>query len=273
MRERLGPPLSEIRDSDRDNPKNPPFIVERTVWIPALAGVLLLIVAFALWQFAKRAEQCKPLPPTVPCSSKPCVKHAELSTDLIFDYNFPISDKDSWRSQLYHDKAVNAIRDLFAGFGGITIRTITAHTDPIGETKENQKLGKRRAAAVASLISEIEKQPGQNITFEEQKPPQLDTTPSGPSPEEAPFWKFCFNRYFLSQRENERPLQDLASRFNDDHRVPCHRATVNDVYPACARLDIPIGRQRPRAGYAQAAEKPPSDDRVFGPDATRGHNV
>ncbi|WP_242140788.1 hypothetical protein [Sphingomonas sp. TREG-RG-20F-R18-01] len=232
----------------------------RVVLLPAALALILLILSLVAWRAAAASDQCKcsgggPITDITVIPPPPSARFetVELSTDMIFDYDRPKAGEEGWRSSFHEANAINQLRNLFSGFGGIVIKSISAHTDPIGGKQKNEILGSRRATEVARLIDKIKTEQRSDISFLGQPSAVSNVTTSGPTPHDSDFWKFCFGKYYLSQ-PLARPLQDLDARFNDDRRMPCHLAKADTIYPACARIDVPKPNRRPSVGYAQAAE-------------------
>lgn len=182
-----------------------------------------------------------PLPPPAP---KPV--RLELATDAIFDYKMPGT---------YHPAVLRShLRNLFQRFEGIQIVRVEGHTDPIGSTADNKKLGRMRTETVLKAIGELitKAKAGQ---FANAELPQYAVS-AGPQAEDVDVWRYCFDRFQLKVAEPQfRPLRNLSASLNPDKRPSCtaENAKAGTRYPACAG---PYDRTIPRdlKVYARQAE-------------------
>ena len=219
-------------------------------------ATLLVLLAILTSLIARNLDACRCTPiilegQTVYVPVPNGIKTANLSADLIFDFNM-------WepRSPVHRDKLQADLRSLLREFDGIRVRAVVAHTDPIGSTVDNRLLGQRRAASIRQLLAEIvqnPERPGKQFAADPLPPDQATDGPSGDDTDAA-FWRACFDQYYLRVPVAYRPLVDLARKKNSDNRVPCSQAGTGDTYPACARPAVPGPGIRPSRGYAQRAE-------------------
>ena len=253
----LGPPnqvLSPVpaREDDREV-----VAVRRPggfFWLALALGALLLLAALLAGWIAGHSSACACKPTVIDRSVTitPTVTTASLSTDLVFDFKM-----SQPRPGAHTDKLVSDLRQLFQSFGGIRITGVSAHTDPIGGTTDNQVLAKARATAIGGLIVGIIAQPDRPGQFVSDKVPIEQADGPGQVPADARFWDFCFTKYYLNVHEaQQQPLVDLRPSKNTDHRVPCSQVSKAGgyPYPACAVPDVPGPGHRPQRGYAQRAE-------------------
>lgn len=227
-------------------------------WVPCVLGFVFAIASLFAWVLASNGEKCRcdvsksataaaPTGPSFPW------KTVVLSTDLAFDYKMYEP-----RSPVHRERLKSDLVALFHEFDGITIRSVDAHTDPIGGPEDNRLLALQRKATIDQLISEIvarPERPGQflsNTYNSATKSERKDA--NGPSIDDRQFWQFCFETYVKNAPKAQRPLVDLSKAKNTENNVPCSRASPSDSYPACARPDIPPPNERPPRGYAQRAE-------------------
>jgi hypothetical protein len=233
--------------------------------------LLLLLGSLLAFVAARQLDQCwcppqplddgppvRPVPVTptpTPCptptpAGTPTGTTLSMSTDLLFDFNRrePYSD-------LHLGKMQAALAELFGQFEGIEIKSIQAHTDPIGGTTENKALGDARARFIRDLVERVRLDPQHAGRF--KGTPLPDPVPSdGPSHGDSTIWEECFERYYRANPD--KPLVDLRRQSNQDGRPLCSQATAvtgpDVAFPACARLPTLPPRGMSTAAYARSAE-------------------
>lgn len=241
LAKQLGEPVEanpEVRDERRFERDRPDLL-----WLLLMA--LLLLASLASYIAASRSQACDcEAPPPITRPPRARVTILPMSTDFLFDFNL----RDSY-SRVHEQRTLQALSVLFNQFDGITIKSIEAHTDPIGKTETNKKLANDRAQFIHDLVARVIADSKFRDRFKPGELPPPEPS-DGPSSNDRAIWEECFNKFYRAVPD--KPLSNLSDGSRPACSQPIAVTGEKVLYPACSRLTRT--RSMSAAAYARSAE-------------------
>lgn len=194
----------------------------RNGWL--LAALLLLMLS--LLSFLSVGANCAGKHDT------PCSAQLILSTDMLFGYN-----ESSPQGHAAMAKEYGRLYRLFGAFRKVELLALEGHTDPIGSTEENRRLGRDRTATVQRMITRLVAEPALSANFKSSFVPPVPAD-AGPHTADIGIWTHCFSEYHLALSNKDfAPLRNLRREANPDNRPDCDTAIAalspSGQFPAC----------------------------------------